>query len=85
MSGRRPRDGNSPLEKVLIAVRATWHHLDHFQDAGTAEALEHLCRVVLAAALGDVQGVTEELPHVHERAVGSLVIEMAAGENKCLV
>jgi hypothetical protein len=41
---------------------------DHFQDTDTAEVLEHLRRVVLIAVLivllGEVQGVTEELPHV---------------------
>gem|GEM_PF-6997440 len=35
-----------------------------FQDAGSAEAFHHLRRVMPIAALREVQGVTEELPHV---------------------
>jgi hypothetical protein len=46
------------------AVRAASIVFDDFQNAGAAEALERLRRVVPVAMLREVEGVAEELPHV---------------------
>ena len=55
------------LHRVDRAVRATRVVFDHFQDTNAAEALEHLRRVVPITMLGEVQGVTEELPHLNRQ------------------
>ena len=66
------------LHGVDRAVGAARVIFDHFQDAGAAEALEQLRRVVPIAVLGEVQGVTEELPHVGEsQAIGEGLLEQA--------
>lgn len=51
------------LHGIDRAVGATCVVLDDFQDAGTAEALEHFRRIVPVAVLGEVQGMPEELAH----------------------
>jgi len=55
------------LHGIDCAVRTACIILNHFEDTGAAEALEHLRRVVPIAVLGEVQGVTEELPHVDRK------------------
>ena len=52
------------LDGIDSAVRAADVVFDHFQDAGPAESLHHLRRVVLVTALREVKGVTEELPYI---------------------
>ena len=41
--------------------------LNDLKDTGTAEALERLCRVMLIPSLSEIQGMTEELPHIERK------------------
>jgi len=52
------------LHGVDGTIRSADIVFDYLQDTGTSEAFEHFRRVVLPAVLGEVQGVTEELPYV---------------------
>jgi hypothetical protein len=55
------------LHRVDGPVRAAGIVLDNLKHAGTAEALEHLCRVVLIAHLRQRQCVTEAPAHVRRQ------------------
>ena len=55
------------LHGVDRAIHAASIIFDSFQHAGTAEALQHLRCVVSISALGEIQGMPEELPHFRRK------------------
>jgi hypothetical protein len=55
------------LHRVNGAIGTAYIVLDDLKDTGTAEALERLCRVMLIPSLSEIQGMTEELPHIERK------------------
>lgn len=51
------------LHGIDSAISAAYIVFDHFQDASTAETLEHFSRVVSTTALREIQGMTEKLTY----------------------
>ena len=49
------------------AIGAAGIVFDNFQNTSPSKAFEWLCRVMLAASLREIQGVTKELPHIRRQ------------------